>query len=64
MAPERWQKVEELFHASLERPAEERSAFLDEHCAGDESLRKAVEALLSADAQEENTMEVLPSMVG
>jgi eukaryotic-like serine/threonine-protein kinase len=47
MKPERWQQLDRLFHAALEREPEERAAFLDEACAGDESLRKQVEALLA-----------------
>ena len=48
MKPERWQQLDELFHAALEREPEERAEFLDQACAGDESLRKQVEALLAA----------------
>ena len=47
MKPERWQQLDELFHAALEREPGERAAFLDDACAGDESLRKQVEALLA-----------------
>jgi serine/threonine protein kinase/dipeptidyl aminopeptidase/acylaminoacyl peptidase len=46
MKPERWQQLDGLFHAALDRTPEQRAAFLDEACAGDESLRKQVEALL------------------
>jgi eukaryotic-like serine/threonine-protein kinase len=48
MKPERWQQLNKLFHGALERATEQRSAFLDEACAGDEALRKQVEALLTA----------------
>ena len=41
-----WLKVEELFHAALERPPEERPAFLDRACNGDTDLRRQVELLL------------------
>ena len=37
---------ETLFHLALEKPAGERSAFLEQACAGDEVLRRRVEALL------------------
>ena len=40
MKPERWQQLDELFHGALEREPEERAAFLDEGCAGDEWWRK------------------------
>ena len=37
-----------LFHSALEREPSQRAAFLDQACAGDESLRKEVEALIAA----------------
>jgi len=40
MGPRGWPKVEELYHAALERPAPEREAFLQLECAGDEELRR------------------------
>ncbi len=48
MKPERWQQLDQLFHAALERTPKQRAAFLDEACAGDEGLRKQIEALLAA----------------
>jgi eukaryotic-like serine/threonine-protein kinase len=47
MKPERWQQLDRLFHDALERDLVERAAFLNEACAGDDLLRKQVEALLS-----------------
>ena len=35
MKAERWQQVEEIFHAAPEREPQERSAFLTEACEGD-----------------------------
>ena len=52
MEPERWQKIERLYYAALERKGSVRAAFVAEACAGDESLRKDVESLL---AQAEQT---------
>jgi serine/threonine protein kinase/Tol biopolymer transport system component len=52
MTPERWLKVKDIFHAALERAAEERAAFLDETCAGDDELRAKLERMLVADAKE------------
>ncbi len=46
---EQWRAVEELFHAALDRPPEERAAFLDRACDGDAELRREVESLLAAD---------------
>src|SRR5207244_45759 len=48
MKPERWQQLDRLFHSALELKPTERAHFLSEACAGDESLRRQVEALLAA----------------
>jgi hypothetical protein len=54
MTPERWQRVEELYHAARARREGDSAAFLADACAGDEALRREVESLLahpaSADA--------------
>jgi Tol biopolymer transport system component len=47
MEPDRWQKIEELYHAALERAEGERAGFLEQACGGDEGLRREVESLLS-----------------
>jgi len=54
MHPERWRQIDEVYNSALERRAEERSAFLDEACGGDEELRREVESLL---AQEGTLLE-------
>ena len=46
MQSERWKTCTELFHAALERAPDERTAFLDQSCAGDADLRRQVELLL------------------
>jgi eukaryotic-like serine/threonine-protein kinase len=46
MEPERWRLLEDLFHAALSHPEGERSNFLAHACAGDQTLRDEVEALL------------------
>jgi len=46
MTPTRWQEIERVYHAALERPLTERAAFLAESCAGDAELRREVESLL------------------
>src|ERR1700730_4573009 len=56
-----WLKVEELFHAALERPPEERPAFLDRACNGDTDLRRQVELLLAKEDQAGSFLEV-PAM--
>jgi serine/threonine protein kinase len=47
----RWHEVDRIFEKALDRPPEERPAFLDSACAGDTALRREVERLLAADEQ-------------
>jgi len=47
MTPERWKRVEEVYHAARTRPSGERVAFLADICRDDESLRCNVESLLN-----------------
>src|SRR5262245_40826271 len=49
MERDRWEQIERLYHAALERGPNEREAFLDEACAGDEDLRREVAGLLAND---------------
>ena len=46
MEPERRSRISSLYHEALERPPEERTAFLAQACDGDEALRREVESLL------------------
>jgi hypothetical protein len=48
MTPERWQQVENVLQAALDRPPQERAAFLEEACAGDEELKDETSQLLTA----------------
>ncbi|HWC99147.1 MAG TPA: protein kinase [Candidatus Sulfopaludibacter sp.] len=48
MTPSRWQRIETLFHEALGRIDEERTAFLEGACEGDDELRREVESLLTA----------------
>jgi serine/threonine protein kinase/tetratricopeptide (TPR) repeat protein len=48
LTPERWQRIKEVFADAQERSPSERSSFLEEVCASDESLRSEVESLLAA----------------
>jgi len=47
MNRERWQRIEAVFQAALERPADGRAAFLDGECAGDKALHDEVVAMLA-----------------
>ena len=46
----RWPRVKALFDGALNLPTEQRAAFLDDACGGDEGLRSEVESLLAAHA--------------
>ena len=45
--PERWQKIAECYHSALEREGDNRAAYLQQACAGDDALRQEVESLLA-----------------
>ena len=60
MTPDRWQRVEQLYHAALEHSAAERPDFLQTACAGDDALRRNVESLLAADHGSDEFMQSLP----
>jgi len=47
MNPDRWREIERLCQAALERPENQRAAFLDQACAGDAALRHEVDSLLA-----------------
>jgi serine/threonine protein kinase len=52
MDPQRWPKIESLYHAALAKEPGERSAYLDTACAQNPELRGEVESLLRcADAE-------------
>jgi serine/threonine-protein kinase len=52
MKPERWEEVEQIYHAALEREPTARAAFLEEACADDAELRREVAGLLAYDDPE------------
>ncbi len=58
MVPERWQRVERLYYSALAVEESQRSAFLEHSCAGDETLRREVESLLTCDEKAEKFMEI------
>ncbi|HKU77031.1 MAG TPA: protein kinase, partial [Pyrinomonadaceae bacterium] len=57
MNSDRWEKVERIYHASLDKDANERAAFLVQACAGDEALRREVESLLVYEPHAQNFIE-------
>ncbi len=48
MDKQRWQQIETLYHAALERAPDERTAFLADACADDSGLLREVEAFRRA----------------
>ncbi len=57
MEPERWKRVEQLYHSALALEESRRSAFLDDSCDSDEALRREVASLLQRHSQAEDFME-------
>lgn len=53
MSEVEWSRVWDLFERAVARPAGERPAWLDEHCGGDTALRRTVDNLLAADAEDD-----------
>src|SRR5262249_42761244 len=49
MHPERWKRVDSLYHQAAARTGEDRSTFLDEACDGDDAMRRELESLLAHD---------------
>jgi len=51
MTPDRWQRMKDVLDAAWERSALERSAYLDQACAGDPSMRAEIDSLLASDEE-------------
>jgi serine/threonine protein kinase len=58
MEPDRWQRVERLYHAALHVAESERQRFLEESCSGDFDLRREVESLLAEEGKAQDFLEV------
>jgi serine/threonine protein kinase/tetratricopeptide (TPR) repeat protein len=58
MNPERWRRVEQLYHSALALEESRRKAFLEDSCADDEALCRDVASLLARQMQAEEFMEV------
>ena len=52
-----WKQLDSLLQSVLERPLEERDAFLRQACAGDEPLERRLRDLLDAEAEAEGFLE-------
>jgi serine/threonine protein kinase len=60
MTPERWQRIEELYHDALTRDPADRAAFLATACAGDDDLRHEVESLLQQAPTADGVLQTPP----
>ena len=57
MDPKRWEQIETLLHSTLERPADEREAFLRSACGGDAELEREVRSLITLESRAEAFLE-------
>ncbi len=57
MTPERWKKLDALFHVALEYHGEAQAAHLAKVCGGDGQLRAEVERLIAAHERESNFID-------
>jgi len=55
MSDDRWRQIEDIFHRAVELAPEARSAFLDQACGADQSLRREVESLLAHESEDGTT---------
>jgi serine/threonine protein kinase len=60
MSPERWQRIDKLFHAALERSPENRQAFLEGACDQDSELQQEIYSLLAAADQSNGALDASP----
>lgn len=59
MTPQRFQEIERLFHAALDRPDEERLAFINAACGNDTELHRELMALLDSEGKAETHLNSL-----
>ena len=57
MTPAQLETIEEIFHAALDQKPDQVARFVDTACAGDELLRRKVEALLASHQQSGSFIE-------
>ena len=58
MTSQRWQQIEQLYHSALGQEESQRTAFLQQACAGDEVLLREVQSLLACEQQVKSFIEV------
>ncbi len=57
MDPQRWRQIEDLYHAALGLPSDQRIAFLERSCLTDPSLGEEVESLLQASSEASSLLD-------
>ena len=57
VTPENFQRIREVFESALERPAEERHAFVESACAGDTLLIQEVKRMLAAEDRTDRLLD-------
>ena len=57
MKSDRWQQIERICQEALQREQSQRAAFLEEACAGDETLHSEVEHLLAQETKAHDFLE-------
>lgn len=57
MPDRHWENLKEIFHAATALPLNERDAYLDKACDGDQALRTAVAALLKSHEETGNFVD-------
>ena len=60
MTPERWQQIKAVLGGALERPADERAAFIEVECGGDPALRAEVESLIARERTGDGVFDSAP----
>jgi serine/threonine protein kinase/Tol biopolymer transport system component len=63
MTPERWKQVSQIYDAACARSSSARQAYLAEACAGDEALRREVQALLDQPTSAAGLEGLTPALV-
>jgi len=57
VTPENFRRIREVFESALERPPEERQAFVESACAGDTLLIQEVKRMLAAEEQTDRLLD-------
>ena len=57
MTPELWERLKPLFHAALEEDTQNRAAFVDAACNGDQEMKQHLVKLLEAEQQNTGSLD-------